>query len=82
MCNSIIVFNLVIFQTLYGSGYRGPSDFIRPVLFLWRRGGHDIGPLVPSHHPGAELATKPRDLLVRAELVAVAQSLWSNLSQS
>ena len=81
MCNSIIVFNLVIFQTLYGSGYRGPSDFIRPVLFLWRRGGHHVRPLVPPEHPGVAVAADPRQILVSTELVAVAQSLWSNLSQ-
>ena len=70
--------NLNILQTSYGSGDGRPPDLIRPVL--WRRGGHDVGPLVsPGAGAGAAAATDPRDLLVRAELVAVAQSLQSHL---
>ena len=73
--------NLNILQTSYGSGDGRPPDLIRPVLWRRRRvGGHDVGPLVsPGAGVGAAAATDPRDLLVRAELVAVAQSLQSHL---
>ena len=73
------------YLSLYGSGERSPPDLIHPVVLVvvprrrcW--GGHDVGPLLssPPLHPGAAAAVDLDEFLVRAELVAVAQRLWSN----